>query len=99
MIKTNRPIRTRVTTRWVTGEGGWKGASEQRAERLQLLSTQGHLHKLELEIVLEGVGGDEAQFARCDCAGEEEEKQDRHSYSLLDRRKNYISAQVLIYEN
>lgn len=45
----------------------------------QLLSTQGHLHKLELEVVLEGVGSDEAQFARCDGAGEEEKKQDRHS--------------------
>lgn len=54
----------------------WKGAGEQR-ERPQLLSTQGHLHKLELEVVLEGVGSDEAQFARCDGAGEEEEKQEK----------------------
>lgn len=66
--------------------GGWKGGGEQ-AERLQLLSTQGHLHKLELEVVLEGVGSDEAQFARCDGAGEEEKKQDRHSE---ERRKNVV---------
>lgn len=34
-----------------------------RGERPWLLSTQGHLHKLELEVVLEGVGSNEAQFA------------------------------------
>lgn len=38
------------------------------------LSTQGHLHKLELEVVLEGVGSNEAQFARRDGAGEEDEE-------------------------
>lgn len=70
MITTNRPKQHDGRV------GGRKGAGEQ-GERPQLLSTQGDLHKLELEVVLESVGSDVAQFARCDGAGEEEEKQEK----------------------
>lgn len=51
---------------WQEGAGEWGTG---------FLTAQAHLHELELEVVLEGVGSDEAQFARCDGAGEEKEEQ------------------------
>lgn len=36
---------------------------------------QGHLHILKLEVVLEGVGRDEPQLAKCDRAGEDDKAQ------------------------
>lgn len=71
MTTTNRPISRQVTTRWVPGEG----------------SRRGHLHKLELEVVLEGVGGDEAQFARCDGAGGKKEEQNKAKFMWIKRNK------------
>lgn len=36
---------------------------------------QGHLHILKLEVVMEGVGRDEPQLAKCDRAGEDDKAQ------------------------
>lgn len=63
---------------------GWEGGGEAMP-----LCGQGHLHKLKLEVELEGVGRDEPQLARRDGAGEEGEgaalKQDLLCFSWTTR--------------